>query len=162
MKNNIEKTNVMRLLDVANICYGAREYDPEVTDGESVASLLNEPCERVFKTLVCVGGVKEYYVFVIPVNTTLDFKKASKSVGVKAIEMLKQKDLFNLTGYVHGGCSPIGMKKPFITVIDETAILFDKIFVSAGKKGRQIEINPNDLRSYIGGTFADLSKSETV
>jgi Cys-tRNA(Pro)/Cys-tRNA(Cys) deacylase len=154
----MEKTNVMRLLDVASIPYGYKEYDPEITDGESVASLINEPCERVFKTLVCVGGVKEYYVFVIPVNTTLDFKKASKAVNVKSIEMLKQKDLFSLTGYVHGGCSPIGMKKPFVTAIDETAILFDTIFVSAGKRGRQIQINPTDLSTYIGGIFADLTR----
>lgn len=154
---NTEKTNVMRLLDVAKIPYETHDYDENETDGEKVAKLVNKPDYSVFKTLVTVGGVKEYYVFVIPVNQTLNLKKAAKSVGVKAIEMLKQKDLLPLTGYIHGGCSPIGMKKSFKTVIDETAELCDTICVSGGRRGKQIELSPILLKEYIGADFCDLT-----
>lgn len=153
----MEKTNVMRLLDASGITYNAYEYDPTQTDGEMVAKLVNKPCDQVFKTLVTVGSDNEHYVFVVPVNSSLDLKKGAKAVKVKSIQMIKQKELLPLTGYIHGGCSPIGMKKPFVTVIDETAILCDLICVSAGRVGKQIELNPEDLRGYVNGTFVDIS-----
>ena len=153
----MEKTNVMRLLDASKINYVSHEYNPEETDGQKVAKLIGKDGCVVFKTLVTEVGVKDYRVFVIPVNTTLNLKKASKVAGVKSVEMLKQKELLSLTGYVHGGCSPIGMKKHFKTFIDETATLFDTIFVSAGKKGRQIEINPHNLANYVSAEFCDLT-----
>lgn len=153
----MEKTNVSRLLDINGIEYSMREYDPEITDGQEVAKLIDRPPEMVFKTLVTVVGVKDYRVFVIPVSSTLDLKKAAKGAGVKSVEMLKQKELLPLTGYVHGGCSPIGMKKPFKTFIDETAILCDAICVSAGKRGRQIEISPIKLKEFVGAEFKDLT-----
>jgi len=152
----MEKTNVMRLLDAVKIEYIARNYDPTLVDGEKIASILNEDFELVFKTLVTRGNDKNYYVFCIPVVFHLDLKKAAKSVGVKSIEMISQKELLPLTGYIHGGCSPIGMKKRFKTVIDETATLNKTIYVSAGKVGFQIELNPNDLRTYINAKFDDL------
>jgi Cys-tRNA(Pro)/Cys-tRNA(Cys) deacylase len=123
----MEKTNVMRLLDAGKIEYIPHEYDVELTDGEKVASALGQDPDKVFKTLVTVGNNKQNYVFVVPVNCSLNLKKAAKSVDIKSIEMIKQKELLPLTGYVHGGCSPIGMKKAFTTVINETAIIFDKI-----------------------------------
>lgn len=153
----MEKTNVMRLLDVAKIPYSFYEYDKTVTDGKSVAKLLNQDENSVFKTLVTVANTNEHFVFVIPVNCALNLKKASKSVGVKSVEMIKQKELLPLTGYIHGGCSPIGMKKPFTTVIDETAQLFDNICVSAGKVGHQIQLNPLELCSYVKAKFADIA-----
>ena len=123
----MEKTNVMRLLDAASISYKIHCYDKNVTDGVSVAHLCEENEDQVFKTLVTIGNDKNHYVFCIPVNSTLDLKKGAKVVGVKNIEMIPQKELLPLTGYVHGGCSPIGMKKPFKTVINDTALLFDYI-----------------------------------
>ncbi len=128
----MEKTNAMRLLDAKKIGYTAREYSAELTDGEEVAAALKEEKERVFKTLVTAGSDKNYYVFVIPVSETLDLKKAARAAGVKSIAMLPAKRLFPLTGYVHGGCSPVGMKKQFRTFIEETAQLFDTIFCSGG------------------------------
>ena len=153
----MEKTNVSRLLDLNGIDYVMYEYNPEVTDGKEVAKLVNKPSDMVFKTLVTVVGVKDYRVFVIPVSSTLDLKKAAKSAEVKSVEMLKQKELLPLTGYIHGGCSPIGMKKPFKTFIDETALLFDTICVSAGKVGKQIEISPIKLKDFINAEFKDLT-----
>lgn len=153
----MEKTNVTRLLDAQGILYELREYDPSITDGQLVAKTLNECEEQVFKTLVTVVGVKEYRVFVIPVNCTLDLKKAAKVAKVKSVEMLKQKELLALTGYIHGGCSPIGMKKQFKTYIDETATILDSIYVSAGRVGKQIKISPMQLSKYIGAEFADLT-----
>lgn len=152
----MDKTNVMRLLDVANISYSYHLYDANETDGQKVAKLINKSENQVFKTLVTVGASNAHYVFVVPVFATLNLKKASKSVGEKYVEMIKQKDLLSLTGYVHGGCSPIGMKKQFVTVIDETAILEPTICVSAGKKGHQIEIEPNDLLRYVNAKFEDI------
>lgn len=152
----MEKTNVMRLLDAANISYKSHEYSKDETNGENVAALLNEDPEKVFKTLVTVASTKEHFVFCIPVNHNLNLKKAAKAVNVKSIEMIKQKELLPLTGYIHGGCSPIGMKKPFKTIINETAVLFDTICVSAGKIGYQIELNPNDLDNLIGSAFIDI------
>ena len=122
-----------------------------------MAKLLNQDENSVFKTLVTVANTNEHFIFVIPVNSTLNLKKASKSVGVKSVEMIKQKELLPLTGYIHGGCSPIGMKKPFTTVIDETAQLFDNICVSAGKVGHQVQLNPLELCSYINAKFDDIA-----
>ena len=153
----MEKTNVSRLLDLNKIDYLMHEYDETQTDGKEVAKLVGKPPEMVFKTLVTVVGVKDYRVFVIPVSSTLNLKKAAVSAGVKSVEMLKQKELLPLTGYIHGECSPIGMKKPFKTFIDETAILFDTICVSAGKVGKQIEISPTKLKEFINAEFKDLT-----
>lgn len=154
----MEKTNVTRLLDVANIDYNLHCYDPKITDGESIAKILEEDSEQVFKTLVTVANTKEHFVFCIPVKYNLDLKKAASVVGVKSIEMIPQKELLPLTGYIHGGCSPIGMKKQFKTVINETAMLFNTICVSAGKVGFQIEVNPDQLLNYINANYADIIK----
>lgn len=157
MTSKIEKTNVMRMLDSKGVKYGCYEYNSEITDGCSVAQSLQQDEDIVFKTLVTVANDLEKYVFVIPVNTTLNIKKAAKAAGVKSIEMLKQKDLLPLTGYIHGGCSPIGMKKAFKTYINDTATLFDTIIFSAGKRGYQVEVSPYDLAKLINADFADLT-----
>ena len=153
----MEKTNVMRLLDAKSIPYEAREYDPEITSGPLVPAALGEDPDTVFKTLVTEGPKKEHFVFVIPVNAELDLKKAAKAARVKSIAMIPQKELLPLTGYIHGGCSPFGMKKPFPTFLDETAELFPNIFVSAGRRGYQVGISPSDIISQIGASFADLT-----
>lgn len=152
----MQKTNVIRLLEQANIPFAVHEYDEEETVGENVAKLVNKSPDEVFKTLVTVCEKNEHYVFVVPVSETLNLKKAAKAVGAKSIEMIKQKELLPLTGYIHGGCSPIGMKKQFHTVIDETAQLFDTICVSAGKKGLQIELSPIALAKYVNAEFCDI------
>ena len=151
------KTNVMRLLDAQKIDYQAFEYNPDITEGIKIAEALGEEKDRVFKTLVTESVSGNHYVFVIPVAETLDLKAAAKSVNEKSVAMLKQKELLPLTGYIHGGCSPIGMKKPFTTVIDETATLFDTMYVSAGRVGYQIEINPIDLSNYINAKFCNIT-----
>lgn len=151
-----EKTNVGRLLDAAKIEYEIRTYDPSTTDGLKVALSIGENPEQVFKTLVTVANTKEHFVFCVPVNCSLNLKKAAKAVNVKSIEMIHQKELLPLTGYIHGGCSPIGMKKKFTTVIDETAQLFDFIFVSAGRVGFQVKINPLELQNYVDAQFIDI------
>ena len=153
----MEKTNVMRILDQANISYNSYTYSPDLTNGEEVAKSLSKDPSQTFKTLVTVSNTLEHLVFVIPVNQTLNLKKASKAAGVKSVEMIKQKDLFNLTGYIHGGCSPKGMKKKFRTFIDETAMLFDTIIFSAGKVGYQVEVNPNDLINLISSNYFELT-----
>lgn len=153
----MEKTNVMRILSQKKIEYSAYTYDPEETIGENVAALVGKPAESTFKTLVTVANTKVYYVFVVPVNCSLDLKKAAKAAGVKSIEMIKQKDLLPLTGYVHGGCSPIGMKKLFKTYIHETASGFEKITFSGGKRGTQVEMNPHQLLELINGEYADVA-----
>ena len=156
MKNN-DKTNVMRVLDAKKISYESHSYEPDATmTGEEIAGVLGEPAEKVFKTLVTQGKTGAYYVFVVPVVEELDLKKAAKAAGEKSIAMIKQKDLLGLTGYVHGGCSPIGMKKQFPTFIHETAIGYDKVFVSAGKVGFQIELAPADLIKVANIKLADL------
>ena len=152
----MEKTNVMRILEAENIPYTPYEYDESITEGVVIAKILGENEECVFKTLVTVGSDLKNYVFVIPVAEKLDLKKAAKAVGVKNVEMIKQKQLFPLTGYIHGGCSPIGMKKQFKTVIDETAIIVDKFFVSAGKVGKQVETSPLEIARLSGADFCDL------
>lgn len=155
-----EKTNVMRLLEQKKIKYNAYQYgNGEALSGEEVAKELGQDPNQVFKTLVTIGGkTKKNYVFVIPVNKELDLKKAAKSVGEKSIEMIKSKELLPLTGYIHGGCSPIGMKKFFTTTIHESAKEFETIIFSAGKIGYQVEVNPTDLAKVIRYEFADLTE----
>lgn len=155
-----DKTNVMRLLDKKKIDYNHYTYVGSVAvNGVEVAKILNQDENRVFKTLVTVGKSKNNYVFVIPVARELDLKEAAKSVGEKSIEMLKSKDLLPLTGYIHGGCSPIGMKKTFKTVVDESAKKYEKIIFSGGKIGYQVEMSPNDLEKFIPISFAALTVS---
>ena len=154
-----EKTNVMRLLEQNGIAYTAHLYtDTDAVGGMDVAAALNEEPERVFKTLVTVGASKQNYVFAIPVNAELNLKKAAQAVGEKSIEMIRAKELLPLTGYIHGGCSPIGMKKLFRTFVDETAQLFDTIMYSGGKIGYQVETSPADLEKMIPVEYADLTK----
>ena len=153
-----QKTNVMRLLDKAKIKYKSYCYTgSETTVGTEVAAILNKNPDSVFKTLVTVGKTKQHYVFVIPVNRELDLKKAANSVNEKAVQMIKSKELLPLTGYIHGGCSPIGMKKMFTTVVDTTAESFDTILFSAGKIGYQVEISPADLKKLVHFSFCDLT-----
>ncbi len=157
---NAEKTNVMRILDQKKVNYKSYCYaDTAAVSGTEVAKILGQNPEQVFKTLVTVSGNGSHYVFVIPVAEELDLKKAAKAVGEKSIAMLKAKELLPLTGYIHGGCSPIGMKKFFRTVIDETAQLFDTIIFSAGKIGYQVEVSPEALQNVIPFTFADITVS---
>lgn len=153
------KTNVMRLLDQADITYVSNFYtvDDGALDGISVARKIGQNPEEVFKTLVCQGHSGNFYVFVIPVAESLDLKKAAKACGEKSIEMIPQKLLLPNTGYVHGGCSPVGMKKPYPTYIDETALLFDRFYVSAGKIGTQVGLNPEKLAAYIAAAFVPLT-----
>ena len=152
-----EKTNVMRVLDGKKIPYESHSYEPDAgLSGEEIAGILGEDSKKVFKTLVTQGKSGAYYVFVVPVEAELDIKKAAKVSGEKAVSMIKQKELLPLTGYVHGGCSPIGMKKQFPTFIHETAAGFDKVFVSAGKVGFQIELSSEDLIGLVGCTVADI------
>ena len=153
----MDKTNAMRILDEMSVFYDVHTYDAEETDGQKVAALVGLEAERVFKTLVTVGSDRKNYVFVIPVVCTLDLKKAARAANVKSVEMLKQKELFPLTGYVHGGCSPVGMKKKFSTYFDETAELYEKIAVSGGRKGMQIELSPQDIIRATDGQYADLT-----
>ncbi len=153
-----DKTNVMRLLDQAGIAYVPHWYDPELTSGTAVAEALGQSPECLFKTLVTEANTGEHFVFVIPAEGSLDLKKAAKAAGVKAIAMLRQKELLPLTGYVHGGCSPVGMKKPFPTWIDETALITDAFFCSAGRRGAQIEVSAQALAESIGAAFADLTE----
>ena len=153
-----EKTNVMRTLERLKIPYQDYCYvDSGVVSGVDVAHVLGKPLERTFKTLVTVGKSKAYYVFMIPVAEELDLKKAAAAAGEKAIEMLKAKDLLPLTGYVHGGCSPIGMKKAFPTFIHETAKEMESIMFSAGKIGYQVECTLEGLRKAVAVKSADLT-----
>ena len=152
------KTNVMRILAQADIPHTAHYYDPEQgIDGVSVARQLGQDPDAVFKTLVTQGKSRAFYVFVIPVAATLNLKRAAAACGEKAIEMIPQKLLLPNTGYIHGGCSPVGMKKAYPTYIDETAQLFDTICVSAGKIGAQVELAPDDLCRAAGAQYAPLT-----
>lgn len=156
-KHKEEKTNVMRALEQKKIAYTAHSYDPDgPIDGVSVAAALGQDPARVFKTLVTRGASGGYYVFDIPVAENLDLKKAAKAVGEKSIAMLPQKELLGLTGYVHGGCSPVGMKKQLPTVFHETALLYDTICVSAGKIGAQVECSPQALIALLRAKTADV------
>ncbi len=152
-----DKTNVMRLLDAAGIDYRWYTFEADgAPSGTEVADILGEDPNQVFKTLVTVAKSGEHYVFMVPVAESLDLKKAAKAVGEKSIAMIKSKELLPLTGYVHGGCSPIGMKKPFKTTIDETAILFNTVIFSAGRIGAQVELNPDDLAKIVDLQFVDI------
>ena len=157
-KSASEKTNVMRVLEQHKIAYTPHEYPhgKEAVDGASVAHLLGQDPAQVFKTLVARGKSGGFHVFVIPVEKELDLKKAAKAAHDKKAEMLPLKDLLPTTGYIRGGCSPIGMKKKFPTFIDETAILFDEIAVSAGIRGAQIIVNGETLAEYLGAELIDL------
>lgn len=151
------KTNAMRILDSNNISYSEYVLDiKEAVDGVTCANMLGKDLDSTFKTLVTKGKSGSYYVFVVPVAEKLDLKKAASSVREKFVEMVPLKDLLAIAGYVHGGCSPIGMKKVFTTVIDETAILFDQIIFSGGKIGYFIEINPMDIEKVIPVSFVDI------
>jgi Cys-tRNA(Pro)/Cys-tRNA(Cys) deacylase len=157
MSKQKDKTNVMRILDSLKLDYQTHNYtDTDAISGLEVASALGQNPDVVFKTLVTEGHSRNYYVFLVPVSCDLDLKKAAKSVGEKSVEMIKLKDLLPLTGYVHGGCSPIGMKKPFKTTIDETAELYDKIIFSGGKIGYQVEISLSELKKAIDFQLADI------
>lgn len=152
-----EKTNVMRLLEQKKIKFQSHHLDiTEALSGVEMAAMLKQDPAQVFKTLVTVGKTKANYVFVIPVAEELDLKKAAKCVGEKSIEMIKSRELLPLTGYVHGGCSPIGMKKSLKTVLHETARDFDTILFSAGKIGYQVEMSAKDLEKIIRLSYADV------
>lgn len=156
-----EKTNVCRILDQKKVKYTAHTYDPEqAISGTEVAAFLGQNPDKVFKTLVTVAKSGKNYVFVIPVEKELDLKKAAKAVGEKSIEMLKSKDLLPLTGYIHGGCSPIGMKKLFPTTFQQEVLNYDTIMFSAGKIGHQVELNINDLTKVIPYKTADIVKED--
>ena len=153
-----DKTNVCRVLDQKKVPYEMHMYDPNTgISGVEVAASLGQDPARTFKTLVTVGKSKNHYVFVIPVAKELDLKKAAAAVGEKNIEMISQKDLLPLTGYIHGGCSPIGMKKFFQTTIDSTAMNYDTIMFSGGKVGYQVEMAPEDLEKVIKYSVAALT-----
>ena len=157
MAKSKDKTNVMRILDSKNLEYKFYSYEADATlTGIDVAHKLNKDENTVFKTLVTVGKSKDHYVFVIPVNKELDLKKASKSVSEKNISMVKSKDLLALTGYIHGGCSPIGMKKSFKTVLHDSASNLDSITFSAGKIGYQVELMVKDISKIIDYSTADI------
>ena len=150
------KTNAMRTLEREGVSYEHFEYDPTETDGQKVAALLGQDENTVFKTLVTEAPGRRFYVFVIPVSGTLDLKKAASAAGEKSLSMLKQKDLLPLTGYVHGGCSPVGMKKLFPTFIHSSALSLDAFCVSAGRLGNQLRLSPARLAELTGARFADL------
>ncbi len=155
----LQKTNVMRVLDQKKVKYEPHSYaNTDAVSGLEVAEILGQNVSQVFKTLVTVSSTKKNYVFVIPVSKELDLKKAATAVREKKIEMIKEKELLPLTGYVHGGCSPVGMKKFFKTVIDETAASQETIIFSAGKIGYQVEVSPVDLKKVIAYEFADVTK----
>ena len=158
MRQKQEKTNAMRLLGRAGVAYEARTYPHggEAVDGETVARLLGEDPAAVFKTLVARGAGRNYYVFDIPVTEELDLKKAARAVGEKSVELIHVRELLPLTGYVRGGCSPVGMKKAFPTVLDETARGQARIAVSGGRIGLQLLLDPEDLLRVTGAKYADL------
>ena len=158
-KNKDIKTNAMRILEKNRFPYHARFYEcSEFTDAGQIADLLELPHRLVYKTLVTQGAGREYYVFVIPIDSELDLKAAAASVGEKSVSMLHVKDIFTVTGYVRGGCTPVGMKKQFVTRIDSSAQVLESIIVSGGKIGVQIELAPEHLLAACGGEYADLTK----
>lgn len=153
-----DKTNVMRLLEQRKVSYVHYTYESEsAITGLEVAAQLQQDPDQVFKTLVTTGRSGAHYVFVIPVGCGLELKKAARAVGEKSLEMLKQKDLLPLTGYVHGGCSPIGMKKQFRTTVDESARAFDSIIFSGGRIGLQVQVALRDLSEMVPFQFADVT-----
>ena len=155
-----DKTNVMRVLEQHKIAYKPHEYPhgKDAVDGVSVAELLGQNPDQVFKTLVARGKSGGFHVFVIPVAKELDLKKAAKAAGEKSVEMVHVKELLGLTGYVRGGCSPVGMKKAFPTYIHATAAGLPFIYISAGVRGLQLKIAPSDLAAYVRASFADISR----
>lgn len=167
-KNKQTKTNVMRIFDQAGVRYEAHDYSStDALSGTEVADVLGQNPACVFKTLVAQGHSREHYVFVVPVNAELNLKKAAAAVSEKSIEMIKQKELLPLTGYIHGGCSPIGMKKQFVTVIDESAAEAETLMFSAGKIGAQVELPIDELRKVLDFKLADIktntnAKAKTV
>ena len=150
-----DKTNVMRILDSKKVWYRPLFYSNSIS-GIDVANELGNNPKQTFKTLVTVSNNNEHYVFVVPVENELDLKKAAKVVGVKSISMIKQKELLSLTGYIHGGCSPFGMKKYFTTVIDKSALNYDTIFVSAGKIGYQVEVKTEEIAKVNKVEFEEI------
>ncbi|MBQ6655103.1 MAG: Cys-tRNA(Pro) deacylase [Erysipelotrichaceae bacterium] len=156
----MNKTNALRELDAAGIGYEVREYEVDESDlsGLHIARVLGEDPEQIFKTLVCVDEKGGHHVFCIPVNSELDLKKCARAAGSKRMEMIHLKDLLPLTGYLRGGCSPVGMKKLFPTFMDETAQLFERIYLSAGQRGLQMLVDPLRLMEHVHGSFADLVK----
>lgn len=156
-KEKEAKTNAMRMLDRKHICYEVHFYEcGEFIDGIHIADQMGQSYDSSFKTLVTVGRSKHYYVFALPIDKELDLKKAAKAVGEKSIEMLPVKDINMVTGYIRGGCTPIGMKKQYDTVIHESARNYDRIIVSGGRLGTQIELAPDDLISVTGGRYEDI------
>ena len=153
----MDKTNAMRILERGKAEYKVHEYEGGALSGVEVAATMGEDADSVYKTLVTVGSPRKYYVFVIPAAAELDLKKAAKAAGEKSVEMIAQRELFPLTGYVHGGCSPLGMKKAFPTFF-HTQAQGQTIFVSGGKVGVQIEVSCADLLRLTGGSFADLTR----
>lgn len=159
MKKTVEKTNVMRILEQKKAVFSSHDYTQSgAISGTEVAAALGQDPNRVFKTLVTQGASKQYHVFLVPVCRELHLKKAAAAVGEKSISMLPQKDLLPLTGYVHGGCSPIGMKKAFHTTIDATASAFDTIVFSAGKIGYQVELSLAELEKALTFTLQDITE----
>ena len=157
-KDKVQKTNALREIEAAGLAHRFITFEcDEALSGVDVAAKLGEDPDRVFKTLVTEAKSGQHYVFMVPVACELDLKKAASAVGEKAIAMIKAKDLLPLTGYVHGGCSPIGMKTPYPTIVDETAQLYDAIFFSGGRIGCQVEMSPDDLNALVGITFADIT-----
>lgn len=152
------KTNAMRILEKGGFDYNTYEYDPgdDFVDGVSVAGKIGQPMECVFKTLVCRGASKAYYVFVIPVSEDLDLKAAARTVNEKSVEMIKINEINKVTGYVRGGCSPLGMKKEYPTIVDESCILLETMIISAGKIGYQIEVAPDDLIRVTNGRIESV------
>jgi Cys-tRNA(Pro)/Cys-tRNA(Cys) deacylase len=155
------KTNAMRILDRAKAAYEVYTYEPgDKVDGITVANKMGQPLERVYKTLVTRGKSGGYFVFVIPVAAGLDLKRAAKAVGEKSVQMIHVKEINQITGYIRGGCSPIGMKKQFPTVVSRSAEALPTIIVSGGRIGTQIEINPQTMVKLIRGTFAEIESDE--
>lgn len=158
MKIKDEKTNVMRILDQKKVKYNSYNYlKTGAISGMEVVKALNENPNLTFKTLVTVGKTNNHYVFLVPVNKELDLKKAAKAVNEKNIEMVKSKELLALTGYIHGGCSPVGMKKSFKTVIDSSAKNYDKLIFSGGKIGYQVETTLDELKKVINFDLKDIT-----
>lgn len=157
MSKKENKTNAMRILDKNKISYRTNTYEcDEFIDGIHVADMNGDPYEQSFKTLVTVGKSGSYYVFALPIDKEIDFKKAAKIVGEKSIEMIHVKDINKITGYIRGGCTPVGMKKLYPTIIHESAKNFDEIIISGGRLGLQIILNPDDLAAVTNAKFADF------
>ncbi len=161
MAKKENKTNAMRILDRNKIPYRTKNYEcDEFIDGIHVADLNGDSYDQSFKTLVTVGRSGSYYVFVIPIDKEIDFKKAAKIVGEKSVEMIHVKDILAVTGYIRGGCTPLGMKKLYPTVVQKSAADFDEIIISGGKIGMQILLNPMDLVKVVNGRLADVIREE--